>query len=315
MTEKHKRALVLGCFGMDGSHMVDLLLSQRYYVVGLAKSFVPFQSHISPDFKFFKGDIRDSNLIEQIILEHNIEEIYNFAGITFSPFADLNPDLTLEVNRNAPIRIAKICQKHDRKFIQASSSEIFGNVSDCKLDEKSERNPHSGYSLAKYDVDQLMSELRKSGHKMYNAILFPHESERRKPEFLIRKICKGVADIHLGMRDHIQLGSIDSTRDWSSSKDFVYWMYLMTKSKPDEYVLASGELHSVADVLDIAFEYVGILDWSRLVQVDQQLIRKVDRNNLIGDSSKIKLITGKSLDMGFQSMIENITRYDLENNR
>lgn len=313
MENKHKRALVLGSSGMDGSHMVDLLLSQRYFVVGLSGKLIPYPGFNSPDFKFVKGDIRDTDLIEDIITSCRIEEIYNFAGITFSPFAEAFPTLTKEINRLAPIRIAKLCQEHGIKFIQASSSEVFGNVSDQTLSENSPRNPHSEYSISKNEVDLYLSNLRKAGHKMYSAILFPHESERRKPEFLVRKICQGAANIKLGKAENIELGSLDSTRDWCSSKDIVYWMYLMSKIKPDEFVLSSGILHSVRDVLDIAFNYVGISDWNSYVKIDDQLIRKVDRNNLIGDNSKIKLKTGKSLDFEFKPMIESIVQFDLEN--
>jgi len=308
-----KKALVLGCSGMDGSHMVDLLLSLNYEVFGVSTSTSKFLPINDKSFHFNRIDIRDHNRISDLIKDKNIKEVFNFAGITFAPEAEKTPELTLQINRDAPMKIAKICEKHGSKFIQASSSEIFGDVSDQCVNERSPRNPSTFYAKAKFEVDEFMEKMRRSGSYMYNAILFPHESERRKMNFLIRKVCHSVAKISRDPDQRIELGNLDSSRDWSSSTDFIQWIQLLSKLQPDEYVLSSGNSHTVRQVLDIAFSKIGISDWKDYVIQKEEYLRLDNKNNLTGNSQKLKNATGYSPVVGFNQMIDNIIDHDLKN--
>jgi GDPmannose 4,6-dehydratase len=308
-----KIALVTGCSGMDGSHMVDLLLCLGYEVYGVSTGISQFLPINHKSFYFNKIDIRDYSKISDLIHDRKIKEVFNFAAITFAPEAEKNPELTLQINRDAPINIAKICEKKNIKFIQASSSEIFGDVSNQVVEEMSLRNPSSFYAKAKFEVDEAMGKMRREGSPMYNAILFPHESERRKSNFLIRKVCHSVAKISRDQNQKIELGNLDSSRDWSSSKDFVKWIQLLSNHQPDEYVLSSGSSHSAGQVLDIAFSKIGISDWKDYVIQKEEYLRPDNKNNLTGNSQKLKNVTGYSLNIGFKQMIHNIIDYDLKN--
>jgi GDPmannose 4,6-dehydratase len=305
-----KKALILGCHGMDGSHMVDHLIKLGYLVTGCSHRIQAHRDMGNPNFLFCQVDVRDTERIKEILDAFSPHEVYNFSGITFSPDADLQELQTMEINCHSIIRIARICAKKGIKFIQSSSSEVFGNVSDSILNEGSIRKSHSIYSRAKNEVDFEMQKLRESGHQMYTAILFPHESERRKEHFLIRKISLGVSKISEGSEHSIVLGSLDSSRDWSSARDFMNWMQLMAQGDPDTFVLASGKTHTVRDVLNLAFAEVGISDWTPYIIQNQELIRKIDRNNLAGDNTKIIEKTGFRPPTEFEDLIRSIVKHD-----
>ena len=310
--ESRKRVLVTGCFGMDGSHMVDLLLSQGHFVVG--SSYSPkFHHHAGNlNFIFSAHDIRDSVRFEKLVNDFDIEEVYNFAGISYFRDAQNYPDLNYEINRNAVIQMAECCARKGIKFVQCSSSEIFPDSPGILINESSSRSPSSAYAIAKHEVDEFMEGLRRSGHQMYNAILFSHESERRKPVFLVRKISMGVARIYSGEKDvKIGLGDLTSCRDWSPARHFIDWIYAMTKYDPDVYILASGISHSVEDVLQIAFRGIGIEDWQSYVIINQDLGRPPDRNQVIGDPSKIEQRTGILRNEDFEGLIRSIVEHDI----
>jgi GDPmannose 4,6-dehydratase len=297
---------------MDGSHMVDYLLSEGYFVIGTSRS-PQIHPHLGNlNFIFSELDIRDSFRFEDLVTVFKIKEVYNFAGISFFPDSLKDPNLNFEINRDSAITMARTCSSLGIKFVQASSSEIFPDSPNCLLHEKSRRDPSSPYSIAKYEVDVVLKDLRNKGHEMYTAILFSHESERRKPQFLVRKISLAVSRIQKGLQDQIILGDLNTRRDWSSSRHFVKWMNLITKHDPDEYVLASGASHSIEDLLDIAFNEISISNWRNYVLIDESLNRVSSRNHIVGDSSKIEKITSMNRDSDFKDLIKNIVNHDLK---
>jgi GDPmannose 4,6-dehydratase len=207
--------------------------------------------------------------------------------------------------------MAECCARRGIKLVQCSSSEIFPNSPGILINESMDRNPNSAYAIAKHEADEFMEGLRRSGHQMYNAILFSHESERRKPIFLVRKISMGVSRIYSGEKDlKIGLGDPTSRRDWSPARHFTDWIYAMSKYDPDDYILASGISHSVEDVLQIAFREIGIEDWQSYVIINQDLGRPSDRNHVIGDPSKIEQRTGILRNEDFEGLIRSIIQHD-----
>jgi GDPmannose 4,6-dehydratase len=310
-----KKALVFGAGGMDGSHMVDLLLEKNYSVVGIGLSESPENiSHIrNSSFQYLRCDISNLDCIKKIIHRNPVDEIYNFAGISFDPAASNNSELTFKINRDSAIQMAECSTEVGSKFFQASSSEVFGILCNSELNEETPRNPHSPYSRAKNDVDSYISRKREDGHKLYTGIFFTHESERRNQIFLVRKITSSVAKIKSGEIDSINLGNIKSRRDWGNARNFIDASWRIMQNDPDDYIIATGKTHSVSDVLRISFEHIGMQDWESYIVTSDDLVRPGERNNLWGDTTKIRSKTGWIPDGDFHSLITGIIDFDLAN--
>ena len=314
--ENGKTALVFGAGGMDGSHMVDLLIERDYSVIGIGLSKSPGNiSHIKDsNFKYLQSDISNLDCIKKIIHRNPADEIYNFAGISFDPAASNNSELTFKINRDSAIQMAECSIEVGSKFFQASSSEVFGILCNSEISENTPRNPHSPYSKAKNDVDSYISVKRDEGHKLYTGIFFTHESERRNPIFLVRKITSSVVKIKRGEINKISLGNTRSRRDWGSARDFMNASWKIMQNDPDDYIIATGKTYSVSDVLQISFNHVGISDWESYISTSDDLIRPGERNNLWGDTTKIRSKIGWSPDADFHSLITGIIDFDLANN-
>lgn len=307
------KALVIGSNGMDGSHMCDLLLSKGYEVWGTYRK---NKDHISKyvmnaNFHYVKLDLENIEYFFPTIAEIAPDEIYNFAGVSFSPDSERFPKLCEKINYASVMRLMESALALDCKFFQASSSEVFGKVSDLEINESTERKPHTPYADAKNEVDRWLKYYRGEGAKFYTAISFNHESERRGEKFVTRKITRSLAQIVNNQRSRLIMGNLDSRRDWGYAPDYVEGFYKMVQSHPDEYILATGTTHSVRDILDICGNYLGI-DWQDYVIIEPTLQRVGERNNIWGNASKIKQNLGWSPTTSFEDMIIKMLKYDLE---
>ena len=266
-----KRALITGINGMDGSHLADLLLEKGYEVYGMERrTSTPNRTntkHLEGKINFIHGDLTDQNSLLRCLRESDPQEIYNLGAQSFVGESWNTPDQTSEVNGMGVLRMLEAIREdgEDRKFYQASTSEMFGKVQETPQSESTPFYPRSPYGVSKLYGHWITKNYRES-YDMFacSGILFNHESERRGVEFVTRKITDGVARIHLGLQDKITLGNLDAKRDWGYSPDYVEVMWLMLQQDiPDDYVVATGETHSIRKFLSIAFNQIGIDDYEK----------------------------------------------------
>ena len=316
----NKTALITGINGMDGSHLADFLLDKGYTVYGLERRSSNENrtntNHLSSKIKFIKGDLTDQNSLLRALKESNPTEVYNLAAQSFVGESWNTPEQTSDVTGLGVLRILEAIREygHDKiKFYQASSSEMFGRMVENPASETTPFYPRSPYGVAKLYGHWITKNYRES-YNMFacSGILFNHESERRGLEFVTRKITNGVAKIHLGKADTISLGNLDAKRDWGYAPDYVEAMWLMLQQyTPDDYVIATGESHSVRDFLDIAFNYVGIKDWDKYVIIDPKFFRPAEVDVLRGNSSKAKEKLGWEPKTDFRDMVINMVKTDI----
>lgn len=293
-----KRALITGARGQDGRYLTDLLRERGYDVVPL------------------EGDVRDDALITRIV-QTGIDEIYNLAGGSFGPESWRTPVETGEVLGLAVARILEVIRKSGRpvRFFQASSSELFGNAPTSPQNEQTPFHPLTPYGAAKLYAHRMV-EMYRRHHHLYACcgILFNHESPLRRPEFVTRKVTRAAAGIHLGMASELRLGNLDVSRDWSFAGDFADAMWrMLQQEEPDDYVLASGERHTIRELCEVAFSHVG-LDYRDYVVVDPQLFRAEEFDRL-GDPSKARERLGWSAKVGFRQLIGMMVAADVESLR
>ena len=313
-----KRVLIAGINGMDGSHLADLLLNKNYQVYGIQK---PEQNinentkHLKDKINFLKGDISSQKSLLKCLEESNPDEVYNLAGSSFLEDSWKNTEENANLTGLGVLRWLESIKNYNKniKFFQAGSSEMFGRVIKNPANENTQFQPKTQYGCSKLYGYWLCKNYREN-YNMFicNGILFNHESERRKPHFVSRKITKSVAQIKLGLLDKIKIGNISSNRDWGCARDFVegFWSMLQN-SIPDDYVLATGKLHSIKDLLNVAFNYVGISDWEKYIEIDKNFYRPAEVDVLIGDSTKAKDVLGWQNKTKFKEMIEKMVEYDL----
>jgi GDPmannose 4,6-dehydratase len=316
----NKTALITGINGMDGSHLADFLLDKGYTVYGLERRSSNENrtntNHLSNKINFIKGDLTDQNSLLRALKESNPTEVYNLAAQSFVGESWNTPEQTSDVTGLGVLRILEAIREygHDKiKFYQASSSEMFGRMVENPASEITPFYPRSPYGVAKLYGHWITKNYRES-YDMFacSGILFNHESERRGLEFVTRKITNGVAKIYLGQADTISLGNLDAKRDWGYAPDYVEAMWLMLQQDaPDDYVIATGESHSVRDFLDIAFNYVGIQDWNKHVIVDPKFFRPAEVDVLRGNSNKAKEILGWTPKTEFKNMVNTMVSTDL----
>ena len=315
-----KKALITGINGMDGSHLADFLLTKDYEVFGMERrTSYPNRlntKHLEGKITFINGDLSDQNSISRCIKECDPDEIYHLAAQSFVGESWNTPEQTGDVTGLGVLRVLEAIREYGKevKFYQASTSEMFGRMVENPAKETTPFYPRSPYGVAKLYGHWITKNYRES-YDMYNVsgILFNHESERRGIEFVTRKITDGVAKIKLGLEEHILLGNLDSKRDWGYSPDYVESMWMMLQQdSPDDYVIATGKDHTIREFLDIAFNHVGISDWSKYVKQDERYMRPAEVAVLCGDSTRARDILGWKPKTSFEQMVFNMVDNDLK---
>ena len=315
-----KRALITGINGMDGSHLADFLLEKGYEIYGMERrTSYPNRlntKHLEGKITFINGDLTDQNSLRRCLVKSNPHEVYNLAAQSFVGESWNTPEQTGDVTALGALRMLEAIREYskDVKYYQASTSEMFGRMVENPAKESTPFYPRSPYGVAKLYGHWITKNYRES-YDMFNVsgILFNHESERRGIEFVTRKITDGVAKIHLGIEDYITLGNLDSRRDWGYSPDYVKSMWMMLQQdKPDDYVIATGEDHSIREFLEIAFNCINIDDWEKYVLQDERYMRPAEVAVLCGDSSKAREVLGWEPETSFEQMIINMITNDIE---
>ena len=315
-----KRALITGINGMDGSHLADFLLTKGYEVFGMERrTSYPNRlntKHLEGKITFINGDLTDQNSLRRCLVKSNPHEVYNLAAQSFVGESWNTPEQTGDVTALGALRMLEAIREYgkDVKYYQASTSEMFGRMVENPAKETTPFYPRSPYGVAKLYGHWITKNYRES-YDMFNVsgILFNHESERRGIEFVTRKITDGVAKIHLGLEDYITLGNLDSRRDWGYSPDYVKSMWMMLQQdKPDDYVIATGEEHTIREFLEIAFKCINIDDWEKYVLQDERYMRPAEVAVLCGDSSKAREVLGWEPETSFEQMIINMITNDIE---
>jgi GDPmannose 4,6-dehydratase len=318
---KKKRALITGINGMDGSHLADFLIKRGdYEVFGIerrkANYYSPNITHLDGKISLLKGDLSDQNSLLRAIKDCEPHEVYNLGAQSFVGESWTMPEQTSDITGLGALRVLEAIREYgnkNTKFYQASSSEMFGKQ-EGTANEDTIFYPCSPYGVSKLYAHWITKNYRES-HGMFavSGILFNHESERRGHEFVTRKISDGVAKIHLGLADHISLGNLESKRDWGYAPDYVEGMWLMMQQeKSDDYVLATGETHSIREFLDEAFKIIGIDNWSSYIKVDQKFIRPVEVSYLLGDASKAKKVLGWEPKTSFTELVKIMVENDIK---
>jgi len=314
-----RRALITGINGMDGSHLADLLLDKGYKVWGVERRSSTKNrtntKHLEGKITFVNGDMTDQNSLVRCLKESDPHEVYNLAAQSFVGESWNTPEYTSEVTGLGVLRMLEAIREYGKpvKFYQASSSEMFGRMIENPAKESTPFYPRSPYGVAKLYGHWITKNYRES-YDIFacSGILFNHESERRGVEFVTRKISDGVARIHLGLDDHISLGNLEAKRDWGYAPDYVEAMWLMLQQdSPNDYVIATGETHSIRDFLTHAFAHVGIDDWSGYIRQDPRFMRPAEVDVLRGDSSLAKKELNWKPKVDFQELVKKMVTNDI----
>jgi GDPmannose 4,6-dehydratase len=303
------KAFITGITGQDGSYLAEFLLEQGYEVVGMVRRTSTTNFDRIRDFQdritIVQGDLLDQVSLINLLQEHRPDEVYNLAAQSFVPTSFTQPVLTGEFTALGVTRILDAIRIADRsiRFYQASSSEMFGKVQEVPQRETTPFYPRSPYGAAKVYGHWITVNYRES-YSLFacSGILFNHESPRRGLEFVTRKITHAVARIKLGLQDELRLGNLEARRDWGYAPDYVRAMYLMLRQDhPDDYLVATGETHSVREFCQVAFDHVG-LDWEKHVVVDPKFYRPAEVDLLVGDPSKARRVLGWEPSVTFQDL-------------
>ena len=313
-----KRALITGITGQDGSYLAEHLLDEGYEVYGLVRrsSTDPLDriDHLAERVHLFAGDVSDQGSLLDAVEESRPDEVYNLAAQSFVADSWREAIHTGDVDALGVTRVLEAIRrvKRDAHFYQASSSEMFGKVRETPQNETTPFHPRSPYGVSKVYGYYITLNYRESfGMHASNGILFNHESPRRGLEFVTRKITDGVARIKLGISTELRLGNLDARRDWGFAGDYVDAMHLMLQQpEPDDYVIATGETHSVRDFCELAFGHVG-LEYEQYVKVDPRFVRPAEVDLLQGDASKARRVLGWEPKVGFAELVEMMVDSDL----
>jgi GDPmannose 4,6-dehydratase len=321
-----KRALITGITGQDGSYLTELLLEKGYEVFGIVRRSSSFNTeridHLYQDphepatrLRMFYGDLNDSSSLNTILRKTKPDEIYNLGAQSHVRVSFDIPEYTGEVSGLGTVRLLEAIRETGirPKFYQASSSELFGKARELPQTEKTPFHPRSPYGCAKAYAYHITVNYRESyGLFACNGILFNHESERRGETFVSRKITRAATRIKLGLQDKLYMGNLDAQRDWGYAKDYVEAMWLMLQAgEADDYVIATGETHSVKEFLDETFGYLD-LDWKSHVETDPRYFRPAEVDILLGDASKARKALGWEPKVNFQQLVRLMVDYDLE---
>ena len=312
------KALVTGITGQDGSYLAEFLLEQGYEVIGMVRRTSTTNFDRIRDFQdrvtIVQGDLLDQVSLINLLQEHHPDEVYNLAAQSFVPTSFTQPVLTGEFTALGVTRILDAIRIADRsiRFYQASSSEMFGKVQEVPQRETTPFYPRSPYGAAKLYGHWITINYRESYNLFAcSGILFNHECPRRGLEFVTRKITHAVARIKLGLATELRLGNLDARRDWGYAPDYVRAMWLMLQQDhPDDYLVATGQTHSVREFCQVAFDHVG-LDWEKYVVVDPKFYRPAEVDLLVGDPSKARRILGWEPSVTFQDLARIMVDADL----
>jgi GDPmannose 4,6-dehydratase len=314
-----RRALITGITGQDGSYLAELLLEKGYEVHGMVRrsSTESFEriAHLSGRIELHQADLLDQISLVSVLRESRPGEVYNLAAQSFVPTSWVQPSLTGEFTALGVTRMLDALKVVDPeiRFYQASSSEMFGRVSESPQNEATPFHPRSPYGVAKVYGHHITVNYRESfGLFAVSGILFNHESPRRGREFVTRKISEAVAKLSLGLQDELQLGNLDSKRDWGYAPEYVEAMWLMLqRDRPADYVIGTGEHHSPREFVEIAFDHVG-LDPADFVRVDPELLRPAEVDTLLADATKAREELGWTARTRFEELVRIMVEADLE---
>jgi GDPmannose 4,6-dehydratase len=318
ITYMSKQALITGITGQDGSYLAELLLEKGYKVYGMRRrTSVPILEnidHIHKEVEIIEGDLLDLSSLIRCVQIANPDEVYNLAAQSFVGTSWTQPILTGQITGMGATNMLEAVRivKPEAKFYQASSSEMFGKVVETPQKETTPFYPRSPYGVAKVYGHWITVNYRES-FNMYacSGILFNHESPRRGVEFVTRKVTDAVARIKLGLQSELRMGNLDAKRDWGFAGDYVKAMWLMLQQDAaDDFVIATGELHTVEELVEIAFSHVG-LSWRDYVVIDPKFVRPAEVDLLLGDCSKAKDKLGWKLEVGFEQLVTMMVESDL----
>ncbi|BAU98714.1 GDP-mannose 4,6-dehydratase [Aurantimicrobium minutum] len=316
-------ALITGITGQDGLYLAELLLSKKYEVYGLIRGQnnpkLDLVRNTLPEVKLITGDLTDVASLVRVLEISNPDEIYNLGAISFVAYSWENASLTSDVTGKGVLNILEATRLfagddiEKVRFYQASSSEMFGKVQAVPQTESTLLWPRSPYGVAKTFGHYMTINYRESyGMHASSGILFNHESPRRGPEFVTRKISQSVARIHLGLQSEIILGNLDAKRDWGFAGDYVDAMWRMLQQpQGDDYVVSTGEAHSIKEFLNEAFAVVGISDWSKYVKQDSKFMRPAEVDLLIGNATKAKEVLGWEPKVSFSELVQMMVESDV----
>jgi GDPmannose 4,6-dehydratase len=320
-----KRALITGITGQDGSYLAELLLSKGYEVSGIIRRSSSFNTqridHIYEDphetsrrLHLVYGDLNDASSLNKIVRDLRPDEIYNLGAQSHVRVSFDIPEYTAEIGALGTLRLLEAIRETGVKtrFYQASSSELFGQVQEIPQRETTPFYPRSPYGVAKLYAYWITVNYRESyGMFASNGVLFNHESPRRHETFVTRKVTRAAAAIKLGLREKLFLGNLDAKRDWGYAPEFVEAMWLMLQQdSPDDFVIATGETHSVRELVEEAFSHLD-LDWQRYVEIDPRYYRPAEVDLLVGDWSKAKRVLGWEPKKRFKDLIHEMVDADL----
>jgi GDPmannose 4,6-dehydratase len=312
------RALITGITGQDGSYLAEFLLEKNYEVYGLVRrsSLEKYDriEGIADRIRVVEGDLTDQSSLDQALEQIQPHEVYNLAAQSFVPVSWNQPVLTSDVTGLGVLRMLEAIRRHcpKAKFLQASSSEMFGKVSESPQSETTRFHPRSPYGVAKVFAHHITVNYRES-YRIFacSSICFNHESPRRGSEFVSRKVTQHAARIKLGLCDRLKMGNLDAHRDWGFAGDYIRAMWLMLQQpQAEDFVIATGKTHSVQELLDAAFSGVG-LDWKKYVEIDPKLVRPAEVDYLCGDSSKARKVLGWKPEVDFHRLIKMMVESDL----
>lgn len=308
--------LITGITGQDGSYLAEFLLEKGYEVHGLVRrtSQDNYQNirHFEDSVKFHYGDMTDSGSINNIIKKVKPDEIYNFAAMSQVRISYDLPVSTFDINTLGFLRILEAVRRSnpDIKLYQACSSEMFGKVQEVPQTELTPFYPRSPYGASKAAAFYLGRSYREGyGLKIYNGILFNHESPRRGDSFLSKKVVKAAVRIKQGKQDKLILGNLDSKRDWGYAKEYVEWIYKIVQGEPDDYLICTGETHSVKEWVELTFSLLD-MDFRKYVEFDEDLKRPAEVDLLLGDYSKSKRILGFEPKVKFKQLVKIMIDYE-----
>ena len=317
------RALITGITGQDGLYLAELLLSKGYEVFGLIRGQnnpkFDLVRQTVPDVKLLTGDLTDVSSLVRVLDAAQPDEVYNLGAISFVAYSWENASMTTDVTGKGVLNMLEATRLYARdditkvRFYQASSSEMFGKVQQVPQTEDTLLWPRSPYGVAKVFGHYMTINYRESyGMHASSGILFNHESPRRGPEFVTRKVSMAVARIKLGLQDEIVLGNLDAKRDWGFAGDYVEAMWLMLQQdKADDYVISTGETHSIEELLQEAFDAAGLDNWRQYVRQDPRFMRPAEVDLLIGDATKAKESLGWKPKVGFSELVRMMVENDI----
>jgi GDPmannose 4,6-dehydratase len=319
-----KSALITGITGQDGMYLAELLLSKGYRVFGLVRGqnnpkAVALHRDL-PAVTQISGDLVDLSSLARAMSIAQPDEVYNLGAVSFVAYSWVNPWMTTEVTAGGVLKMLEAIRQYQDvsgrsvRFYQASSAEMFGKVQEVPQRESTLLWPRSPYGVAKAYGHHVTVNYRESfGLHASSGILFNHESPRRGMEFVTRKVTHAVAGIALGVQDVVWLGNVHATRDWGFAGDYVEAMHrMLQQDDPDDYIIATGETHSVGELLDAAFGAVGIDNWKPYVRFDDALIRPAEVDQLTGDAGKARTVLGWEPTVLFAELIDMMVRHDLD---